>query len=333
MKVELIYNVAWSLHWLLARLFGGITMRKVLSLLLTFAVLTTCITGCRKHKKGYDELLSPYVFDTDQEMEVISEEDGVKSVYFHRGELKIYGEIYMPEGEGAFPTVVITGGSGSKIDDYKDYAEAYAKSGYVTVLYEGIGSVLVGMSDGKQVDHTLLSHAADLESVIHALQKLDYVDNNNIYLWAHSAGGVSTGFVACKNPDMIAGLILLEPRFMLNEEMKELFPNPKKITESVCPQNMGVAACRELCEYDIYDMLPDYKGDVLLFVGTRSMGPSGSMPQEFSKADEKFPSCELMTIDGADHGFKGPAANAVIESSIPFLEQQVEKRASSTSGN
>lgn len=300
-------------------------MKKLLSLMLVSACLLGSLTGCAKKKDkeivfAKDDLLAEYTYETDKEMEVIKEADGVKSVYFYRGEIKLYGQIYLPDKSGANPVVIITPGSGAGINTHKDLAKELAKNGYVAVLYDGYGAVSGSMSDGKTTEHTVLTHAADLESVIKALVKQPYIDKNNIFLWGHSAGGMVTGYVASRNPDIVEGMILVEPRFMLNEETREAFPDANSISEDVCPHGVGVCNYVDLLKFDIYDFLPNYKGEVLLFVGERSLTPEGDIPQEFAKTQEKLSNCRTFVVDGADHGFQGKPMMVVTEKTIEFVD-------------
>lgn len=62
-------------------------------------------------------------------MEITDVSDTEKEIYVYSGELKLYGKLFLPEGEGPFPVVVLSGGAGMPFSQYKDIAKKLADNG------------------------------------------------------------------------------------------------------------------------------------------------------------------------------------------------------------
>ena len=64
----------------------------------------------------------------------------------------------------------------------------------------------------------------------------------------------------------------------------------------------------------------DYNGNVVIYSGTKVSSIGAEMPEVFTKADEQFPSCEIIPVEGADHSFAGGAMNTVIDGTVDFVK-------------
>ena len=121
----------------------GKKMKKLISLLLIVSLIPGIMCSCGKEKEieesiefPEDELLSEYRNAADLPMETVQDAGRAVAVYFYRGETKIYGEIYIPEGEGPFPVVIIAGGFATSHYGYQGMAQMFAENGIVGVVFD-----------------------------------------------------------------------------------------------------------------------------------------------------------------------------------------------------
>lgn len=307
-------------------------MRQFFAVILTLIMLVTACCGCGLKSSSEirfpaDELLADYTFEENLEMEIVKEREGVQSVLFHRGELAIYGQIYIPEGEGPFPVVVISGGLAASHYRYQAMAQSLAENGIVGVIYDPTGILTDSGSSGKLTDYSALTQAADLEAIINTLSTLSYIDSRNVFLWGHSMGGLVSGYVGFRNPSLIRGIFLVEPAFHMNCEAAEEYPDINEIPDVIDTspyRGFGGVYFRDLCRFDIYEYMSAYKSNVVIYAGTRSPSIGSDQPEILTRADELLPSSELIYMEGANHGFEGRFMTEITENTITFVKDNMK---------
>ena len=71
-------------------------------------------------------------------------------------------------------------------------------------------------------------------------------------------------------------------------------------------------------DYDVYADMPHYTSPVLIVHGTAD----ATSPFSYSeRAVQTFPDAELVTIDGAGHGFSGSAWDRAMGSTAAYLQR------------
>lgn len=149
---------------------------------------------------------------------------------------------------------------------------------------------------------SIFTEQEDLEAVIEMIQNLDFVDKNNIFLLGSSQGGVVSALVAAKHQEVIRGIILLYPAFVLVDQAQELFESVDDIPDRYDHMWMTVGKTyfEDLLDYDVYADIASYDNDVLIIHGDRD----SIVPLSYSKkAVEIYSSAKLYIIEGAGHGF------------------------------
>ena len=119
-----------------------------------------------------------------------------------------------------------------------------------------------------------------------------------------SQGGFVCSYVAGVRPDDVAGLVCLYPAYVLQDNAWKQTPDPDNIPETI--NLMGIALGgiynRDAMSFDIYDIIRNYPGKVLILHGT----VDSIAPISYSeRAAEVFPDAELIRYEGANHGFRG----------------------------
>lgn len=117
------------------------------------------------------------------------------------------------EGDSA-PLIISLHGLGRSYDwlmGYHGFLDQAEANGYIVVTPLGyIRRGWYGSRVTENPDDAKYSEQ-DVMEVIKLVRDEFSIDNNRIYLWGHSMGGVGTYHIAAKHPDMFAGLGVAAP--------------------------------------------------------------------------------------------------------------------------
>ena len=196
-------------------------------------------------------------------------------------------------------------------------------AGFVSCVFDFIGGGPQIQSDGTMLDMTVLTEVKDLRVVLDGLKKLDMVDPDNVFLLGESQGGFVCSYFAATYPDEIRGLIPFYPAYVIQDDAKkriEEYGTDREWIE-VMGQKISVRYGIDATSFDIYDMLPNYTGNVLIIHGTSD----SIVPLSYSqRAAEAFPSAKLITIEGADHGYSGEDRKYAVGKTIEFIKANIK---------
>ncbi len=111
-----------------------------------------------------------------------------EEVCWNNGDIKLVGTLYLPDGNGPFPTAVMLHGSGSltKTDRiYREHAERMAQAGLAFLVYDKRG---VGSSTGNWRQASLTDLADDAEGAVNRLRTHKKIITGRIGLVGISQG-------------------------------------------------------------------------------------------------------------------------------------------------
>ena len=202
-------------------------------------------------------------------------------------------------------------------------ARAFAENGIAACVFDFIGGGEGSRSEGVVRDMSVLTEAADLSVVIDSLKQREEFNPERIFLLGRSQGGFVATYVAEERPRDICALILLFPGFVISDDMREFVPDPEEIPDSLelMGATIGKLYLEDALSVDIYEKMGDYPGDVLIFHGTAD----SIVPLSYSeRAVTTFPSAELVTIEGAGHGFSGEDDQYVTKRSVDFVKAHLD---------
>ena len=249
----------------------------------------------------------------------------VQELCFTRNGQQIYGELYLPEGDGPFPAVIIGHGLDSNLIDTEGYAKIFARYGIAAYVFDFIGGGSEIRSDGDILDMTVLTERADMLAVLDGIRALDAVDVGKIFLMGCSQGGFVATCAAAERAVYVRGLIAFYPAYGLMDDVKERTANGNHITEETTNVN-GVEVSPEYMEavlsFNIFDTMKKYAGSVLIVHGTEDE----VTPIYYSeRASETFANAKLIEIEGEEHGFCGEDESYAAESAVLFIQNIISR--------
>lgn len=210
-----------------------------------------------------------------------------------RDGLSVYGNLYIPDTpRQKMPAVILSHSANMTSDSMKSYCERIAEMGFVAYSFDFCGASAQSRSDGKQSDMTVFTEVEDLKAVFAMIKGLAFVDTQNIFLFGTSQGGLVSALTAADYPEEIKGLLLFYPAFNIPDSVQKY--------AKLMPPGAQSAYISTLLDYDVYEHIAPYQGDVLIVHGTTDF----VVPYTYSeKAAEVYENCELHLIKGATHGF------------------------------
>lgn len=249
-----------------------------------------------------------------------------EELWISKGNDKIFGICYTPINEDIrHPLVIISHGFGGVHEYNTDYAEYFAQNGFICYNFDFCGGAPESKSDGNLCDMSVLTEAEDLYVILGYMKKRDDVDPLNIFLLGESQGGFVSAYVAAKHNQDIKGLILFYPAFVIQNDAEAR--RDKNGNFPVLASIMGITVGRKYNEdavsFDIYDVIGNFKGDVLIIHGTNdSIVPIGYS----QKAAEIYSSAEFVQLRGQGHGFTGNGRREAAEKAVDFALVHVIKK-------
>ncbi len=241
---------------------------------------------------------------------------------FTRDGLSLYGELILPEGDGPHPAVILCHGYGGNHTHNMGFAQFFAEHGFAAYAFDFAGGGWGSRSGGRSDGMSVLTEAADLFAVMDGLAAMPGIDGDSLFLFGQSQGGFVCSYAAGRRPDRIRGLVALFPAYVIQDDTKKRAPDPDNIPErmEVMGMPLGAVYHRDALSFDIYDVIRDYPGPVLLFHGTADT----LVPISYSeRAAKTFPAARLVAVEGAGHGF-GPEDGArVAEETLVFLRENL----------
>lgn len=300
----------------------------------TSAVSTTVISEIEDTLKY--KVTDPFTYKVGKP-EILDNSDTIKTVYFYRDSKKIFGQLYLPSNKGDHPLVIISSGQAASYKIYTDEAKSFADNGIACLIFDFTGSgelftftsgVQKSLSYGDGTQITVLTEVADLNAIIDSLPDFPDIDEENVFLFGHSLGGLSSTYIGCSRSDDIKGMMLIEPSYAYPDYSRETSPDLSKVPDVITDTSLynvevGKQFVVDMQSVEIYDKMPDYDKDVLILLGTEKDSLGATNREYFDRAAKTFPCAEVTEIDGADHYFQGEYGEKAMEQFIKFVQEHI----------
>jgi pimeloyl-ACP methyl ester carboxylesterase len=166
-----------------------------------------------------------------------------QEVVFHNGNTTIAGTLMLPNGNGPFPGMVCTHGSGNIVRTFAAYRSEgvfYARLGFATLIYDKRGS---GNSSGDLASASLEDLADDALAGVRALKGRPDVIASQIGVSGISQGGWVAPLAATRSPD-VAFVIVISP-CSINPMEQSIF-NVENVMRSAGYSEAAVARATDL---------------------------------------------------------------------------------------
>ena len=247
-----------------------------------------------------------------------------QELWVERGDMRIYGVLFVPEGATADcprPAVICSHVLGGTHESSGQYAKEMASRGYVAYAFDFCGGAVESRSSGKTTESSIKTEAADLSAVLDAISALPEVDRRNVFLFGQSQGGAVSAMVAAERPSDVAGLVLLYPAFIIHGLAVDMFGTPENAPEVYRLWiDLGHIYAVDAIEYDFYEHIGDYKGPVLMFQGTADR----LEPQHYTdRAAEVYSDVDYETFEGVGHTFQGELRQHVLNRADAFISSHL----------
>lgn len=247
-----------------------------------------------------------------------------------RGELTIRGYEFRADGDH-MPIAIVSHGFMANQGTVKHYAKYLAEQGFAAYCYDFCGGcVIMGKSDGKTTEMSVLTEVKDLIAVIEYVSSLPYTDEANILLMGCSQGGFVSAIAASELKDKIKKLVLFYPALCIPDDARRgqmMFAkfDPKNIPEIVpCgPMKLGKCYVEAVVGMDSYEEIKDYENDVLIVHGTADKIVNIKYAKEAASVYEEKSNrlVQYYEIDGGAHMFSKKHDKIAMK----YLEQFVNK--------
>ncbi len=255
--------------------------------------------------------------------EIMKGEYTVQELWLKNNDSRIYGELYLPsDNEEKYPVVILAHGFGSNHSYNNKYAEMLAQNGIACYNFDFCGGGPSSKSDGNMRSMSVLTEIENMKSVLSQIKEQEFC-NGQIFLMGESQGGCVAAITAAQTKQDISGVILLYPAFVIPDDAKELYADASAIPETTTLFGMTVGRkyYEDALNLDIYDTIPEYTDDVLIIHGSSD----SIVPISYSdKAVEVYKNAELVTIDGAGHGFNGKDAEYAGEQASRYIKSHLK---------
>ncbi len=123
------------------------------------------------------------------------------------GSAIIEGELFLPDGNGPFPSMIIVGGSGNELrSEFEPFAEQLNQNGYALYIFDkrGIGGSTGSYPVEEQPTQRVFlnARADDVLGIIDLLKTHEQIDNNRIGLFGSSQGAWVNALVHDHSADL-----------------------------------------------------------------------------------------------------------------------------------
>ncbi len=254
----------------------------------------------------------------------------IREIWCGHDEKQIYGLAFIPPSEGRLPLVVFGHELGRNHQSGVPYAERLAEAGYAAYVFDYCGASVgcENRSSGSNLDMSVVTEQKDMEAVLAAAGSWEFVDPARIAILGASQGGIAGMLAAARQPDAVAGLVMMYPPLSIPYGARNHFGSLDAVPEEFDMFDgwirVGRCYAADMWEMDFDKTLAAYPGRILLLHGDRDRTAKLRWSQH---AAEVIPDCEFHIIPGAGHHFSGQAFEEAMAYILHYLATQFRNTA------
>ncbi len=242
-----------------------------------------------------------------------------EEIMISNGIRRIFGKLYIPEGEEKCPAVILSHGYNGTHADFARECEYFASNGMIALAYDFCGGSVNSRSSGKSTDMTIFTEKEDLMCVLDYITGMDRADSNHIFLMGGSQGGLVTALAGAECKNKVRGLILYYPAFCIPDNWRENYPTQELIPETVdfWGLTLGKEFFMSIRTLEPYRIIGDFDKDVLIIHGDED----AIVPLSYSlKAREIYENAALVILPKEAHGFSPERGVEAAEMALLFIK-------------
>lgn len=232
-------------------------------------------------------------------------------------ELKIYGRMNVPVGNGPFPVIILDHGyfstsSFTSGDGTQTMADILARNGYLTLAsdYRGFGK---SENDGQGSRGHRPEYAIDVLNLIASVNSFDKADPNRIGMWGHSMGG-EVSIRTAEVTDKIKALVLWAPTSANPSENAAFYGRGRHFNTSAPSQGTEGNPSTNDLRY--------MNAPISLHQGLADTEVDPQWSKELNEALKKEgKTVEYFEYPGQDHNFRNLGWDVISKRTIDFFDR------------
>lgn len=242
-----------------------------------------------------------------------------EEVWIQHNDKKIYGIKYIPNEGKKCPMVIFSHGYNGSGMGAEKYAKYLAERGIGAFCYDFCGGAIASRSSMDTTKMTLFTEKDDLLTVYKEVQKWEETDEESVFLFGESQGGLISALVAGELKDGVKGLILVFPALCIVDNWNEKFKEEDEIPEEeeFWGMKLGKEFFVSMRKLDVFKNISSYSGKVLIIHGE----DDAVVPIEYSRmAKERYKEARLVILPKEGHGFSEQGALQTIEMTYDMIK-------------
>lgn len=298
-------------------------MRKKICISMLMVALTL-VVGCsnnvdqEKNVENKSEVTSEKKSEkeTEKKETIVVEELIIKD-----GEKEIYGKIYKPAKQGVYPAIILSHGYNGCNSDFIKECRYYAENGYVAYAYDFCGGSTKSKSSGQSTNMTIFTEKADLITVFNYIKTLDIVNEEEIFLFGGSQGGLVTALSCEELKSEVKAMILYYPALNIPDDWRNIFKSVEEIpdTYDFWGLKLGKNFFTSIRDFYTFDNIGGFDKNVLIIHGDKDEIVSLNYSEQ---AKNKYTNLELVVLPGEGHGFTPNGGTTAMNKVLAFMKEQ-----------
>ncbi len=242
----------------------------------------------------------------------------INEVKVPNGSWEIDGIVYMPKQEGRFPVVIFSHGYNGYKMDFDETARYLAERGVAVFCYTFCGGSARDVSGRPTTEMTIFTEKEDLTTVIAFVKQLEQIDQEHVFAFGGSQGGLVTALTVDERSEDIRGMMLLYPAFCIPDNWTSRFPNKEDIPdeEELWGMKLGRKFFESIHGYDVFAKVGNYKNKVLVMHGDQDP----IVDVEYSeRLEQTYQHIRLEVFEGEGHGFSPEGTKVMTKMVYDFV--------------
>lgn len=235
----------------------------------------------------------------------------------HHGRI-IIGTLVLPLNCEKCPLVILSHGYNGSGLGFSKLADFLACNNIAAFYFDFCGGSVNSKSSLPTTSMTIFTEKEDLIAVLEAAGEWTSVDDDNIYLFGESQGGLVSALVAKEYEAEIKGLVLLYPALCIADNWNERFAKETDIPEEYefWGMNLGKNFFTSLRTFNTFEAISGIQKRVLVMHGDKDP----VVPLSYSeKIMHMYSDVQLEVFEGEGHGFTETAYDKVCEMTKSFV--------------